>query len=78
MSFSDDDLTRLKEIIRGPAACNLAVLGNGMSFKLNLNFLLARLEAAEAYVVYLEDRASHDWGPEGLALFVAWRKACGK
>lgn len=62
MSFSDDDLAAFIKKHKGtihtrefPTRCGTCRF-------------IARFEATEAYLEYLEDRASHSFGDEGLTL----------
>lgn len=73
-AFTDEDLKRLKIIIKEPFNASF-LYGISMA---DMDALFARLEAGELYIAYLEDRASHSWGQEGIKLSETWRKACGK
>lgn len=76
MSFTDDNLKRLKErrqeIMERPADTDLKAV-YAMTLLMDIPALLARLEAAEACAKeYAPD------GPIGFKLLAAWRKAAGK
>lgn len=69
MTFSDDDLKRLKDYYEDPARGDTP---------LKWKALIARLEAAEvAYLAYRNDpEVRHT--PEQVQLGIAWRTAAGK
>lgn len=73
MSFTDNDLKRLKEALSGElprfsywAKADLQVLVN----------LIARLEAAEDYVALVADGGP--FGTDDESAYKAWRKSAGK
>ncbi len=69
MSFNDDDLKRLKDIL---------VPGDITFFDFSLDALIARLEAAER-VCGIVSLMSRGWlTKEQIMIFEAWRKASGK
>lgn len=75
ISFTDDDLKRLKESLNGElpefstwAKSDLKVLKS----------LLARLEAAENYIAHSHGPASPFCCEKEIALDKEWRKAAGK
>jgi hypothetical protein len=72
MNVTDKDLEIVKSLIYGPHDHEFAVVGNGASFKLNLNSLLHRLEAAEECVRFID---CSEVMPECVK---RWRKASGK
>lgn len=47
MTFPDDKLKELKEIINGPFDEHLAIVAKGRTFDLNINALVDRMEASE-------------------------------
>lgn len=72
-TFSDEDLKRLKAIIHGPFDPHLSVVENGHAFDLNLNTLLARLEAAEDLIL------NHTITPIGYDdRYKAWLRSKGE
>lgn len=80
MSFSDDDLKRLKERPwcahekHAPRDCGLLA----SILESDLPALLARLEAAEALIPFARPEVSTHSKEDFLALREAWRKAAGK
>lgn len=75
MSFTDDDLRRLKEHMQDSRYADL----------LNLKGLLARLETAEEIVKYIRIGCGHDrhcnCPPDDHSLiekYVTWHKAAGR
>lgn len=77
MSFSDEDLKWLKEMIetnyQGHPSGHAQAVQEFILFK--SESLLARLEAAEAFIAMCQN-ACPDW--EGTALYKAWRKSAGR
>ena len=72
MSFTDDDLKRLKDDMKGDPEDDVYRGKKNILCFDEMNSLLARLEAAEACAEsYVEG-----WPNGGLA--TAWRKAAGK
>lgn len=72
MTFSDDDLWRLKDsilLVRGDR--NIVGILKG-----DLEALLARLEAAEAFLIE-SDQPRYSMSREQAELFNAWRKSKG-
>ena len=82
MTFTNNDLKRLKKlddyVPSDKKASTIEWQSELWEIRLKLSSFIARLEAAEQYVFYLEDRVNHSWGPEGIQLSEAWRKSAGK
>lgn len=70
MTFTDDDLKRLKKLIP-----MIDIYGRWLTNGEEVTALLTRLEAAEALLVYLNIQNDY---PEIRRLLKAWRKVCGK
>ncbi len=66
MTCTDDDLKRLKEH------------GLHCGFRVEINSLIARLEAAEELIPLAVPGIGTDAEDEFLKLFEAWKKAAGK
>lgn len=84
LTFTDDDLKRLKENMDViPGICWGQILGNKLAAQcFDLSAIIARLEAAEAMVDLSQCRHAyedHDNGPCDYAIaYLAWRKVAGK
>ena len=68
--FSDADMNRLKNKPHNPHEDRAQITHS------DLMSLLARLEAGERYISYLDPKVCID--PEGNELLLAWRKSCGR
>jgi hypothetical protein len=66
--FTDDNLKRLKKYIDGEIDIEIGPA--------HLAPLLARLEAAEKVIEWVDENVPGEW--DGVKPFQAWRKAAGK
>jgi len=74
VTFTDDDLKRLKEMTPKNDRVRIEFITLGGWYKFDLAALLARLEAAEAYISSMPE----DVTDENCRLHKEWRKAAGK
>lgn len=81
MAFTDDDLKRLKEYVKNDTGFFYRENGRSESmFMVPIDFdaLIARLEAAEAYIKTCREYCCDIYHKEQADAYEAWRKAAGK